>query len=777
MISVLTSFYVCLFLLFTTSSQEAPDKVIQEDDIFMSNASVMLIIEPNSGAIIDANVAAVSYYGYDREILLSMNISQINTLSPEEIKQERLKALSQERNYFIFKHRLQNGTIRDVEVYSYPYISLEGDKLLLSTIYDITADIAEEALKRKARLTIFLLSMSLIVGLLLISILIYRNNKKQKSYSKEIKDMIQHMQEGFAVFEIISDKDGVPVDYMYKTVNKAFDILTGIESEKTLNKLASTVYTVEDELFTEVLAVLVAGLMPISFIVYSKQLNSHYQVSMYQTKPGFFVMTLIDLSTTKELEENLNDEQSFLKTALHSIGDGIIVINNKGYIKVMNRIAEQMTGWISEELLDKELCQFIKIYDDQNKHICEPSLEYSEFDNKDKFDHKVMMLVSRTGMEIPVVVTIRTINQNKLHENRYMIVIKDVKVIRDHEEEIRHMKDYDVLTNIYNRRFFESYLIRSDAMRFYPNTIAIIDINGLKLINDAFGFNKGNEVINKIVGLIQQQLRTNDIFARVGGDEFAILLPGTSSEDSERIVERIHKVIDTEIIKRIKISVSIGTATQKNRKESLVQVFSEAEKHIASIKLTENQSGKNRIIQAILRMLHEKSVREKIHSEHVSRLCYQIGDSMQLSHETLNDLKIAGLLHDIGKISVSEMILNKPAGLTEEEYTELKKHTESGYKILKTVDTYSRLAEYVLYHHEHWNGKGYPKGLQGEDIPFVSRIITVADAFEAMTADRPYRKGMKYDDAMQELLRCAGTQFDSNIVSAINKLYRQGELD
>lgn len=137
---------------------------------------------------------------------------------------------------------------------------------------------------------------------------------------------------------------------------------------------------------------------------------------------------------------------------------------------------------------------------------------------------------------------------------------------------------------------------------------------------------------------------------------------------------------------------------------------------------------------------------------------------MNLSHDVLNEIEIAGLMHDIGKISVSEAVLNKPDRLTESEYEEIKRHPESGYQILKAVDSYSFLAEYALSHHERWDGEGYPRGLKGEEIPMIARIISVADAFEAMTSERPYRKAMSEEEAYAELKRHAGTQFDPAIV-------------
>ena len=212
--------------------------------------------------------------------------------------------------------------------------------------------------------------------------------------------------------------------------------------------------------------------------------------------------------------------------------------------------------------------------------------------------------------------------------------------------------------------------------------------------------------------------------------------------------------------------MSIGWETKINSLEEIKEVYSKAEDYMYRKKITESQSMRNQTIKVIMHTLHEANSREKIHSERVSKLCRTIGETMKMEEEVLKELEITGLMHDIGKIAINNNILNKPGKLTEAEYEEIKRHPEISYHILKSADVYTRLADYVLSHHERWDGKGYPRGLSGEEIPFVARIITVADAYEAMTANRPYKEALSHESAMEELKRCAGTQFDPAIVAA-----------
>ena len=174
---------------------------------------------------------------------------------------------------------------------------------------------------------------------------------------------------------------------------------------------------------------------------------------------------------------------------------------------------------------------------------------------------------------------------------------------------------------------------------------------------------------------------------------------------------------------------------------------------------------KSQTINTVLHHINANYEQEHIHTEKVSQYCEAIAKAMGLNKKEVANIKNAAALHDIGKIMVPPQILNKPDKLTQEEYAIIKRHPEIGYQMLKSVDEHVMLAEYVLHHHERWDGTGYPEGLAGENIPLYSRMIAVADAYEAMTAIRPYQKTKTKEEAVTELIRCAGSQFDPEIVT------------
>jgi len=344
-------------------------------------------------------------------------------------------------------------------------------------------------------------------------------------------------------------------------------------------------------------------------------------------------------------------------------------------------------------------------------------------------------------------------------------VSRNIEERKKAEQEILYLSYRDQLTGLYNRRFYEEELKRLDVERNLPLTLVMGDVNGLKLINDSFGHVMGDELLQKVANVISKGCRADDIIARLGGDEFVIILPKTDAFEAEQIIRRIQALSLEEKVGSIELSISFGYETKVNDQEEIAQIFKKAEDHMYQKKLFESPSMRGKTIQAITNTLHEKNKREEAHSHRVSKFCETMGIALNLLEAEIKELKTVGLLHDIGKIAIDETILNKPGKLTDDEGEEIKRHPEIGYRILSTVNDLSDMANYVLYHHERWDGKGYPKGLKGEEIPFVSRIITIADAYDAMTSERSYRSALLEAIAIAELQKNAGIQFEPELVS------------
>lgn len=338
------------------------------------------------------------------------------------------------------------------------------------------------------------------------------------------------------------------------------------------------------------------------------------------------------------------------------------------------------------------------------------------------------------------------------------------------EKKIEYLSFHDPLTKLYNRRFFEEELKRLNVARNIPLALLIIDVNGLKLVNDAFGHTKGDEMIRKVANVLKSSCRADDIISRIGGDEFAILLPKTSDEKAFKLTKRIHQQVAKERIEALPISLSCGWSIKKKKTECMTNIFKQAEDNMYKSKISDRSSHRHHSIKLIMGTLYQKMPLELEHSNRVSELSKKLGLASNLSYSALNELATAATLHDIGKIAIADDILNKKSPLSSQQWQTITRHPEVGYSILSSVGDYAMLAEYVLAHHERWDGKGYPRGLKAKEIPLISRIITIADAFDAMTNNRPYRKSRSITEALAELKKQAGSQFDPDLIAVFLKI-------
>ena len=360
-----------------------------------------------------------------------------------------------------------------------------------------------------------------------------------------------------------------------------------------------------------------------------------------------------------------------------------------------------------------------------------------------------------------------------LHKDEHGKILKVIGTIQDVTEQKQRQKElaflgyHDQLTGLYNRRFFEEEKMRLDTDRQLPLSVIIADVDGLKLINDGFGYLSGDKLLTEAADIISACCRAEDIVSRIGGDEFCILLPKTTAEAAKNIGQRIHSLCENKPIDlgegTIRMSISMGQDTKTRSEISLSEVIINAENSMRRKKLLERKSVRSDLMSSIKATMLEKSHETAEHAERLVNLSRAIGLQLNLPEDKLFDLELATTLHDIGKMGIDQQILLKAGKLTNKEWIEIKKHPEAGYRIAQATSELMPISDYILSHHERWDGKGYPQGLKQEEIPLLARIINIVDSYDAMTQDRPYRRAMTIEEAEAEIICNAGTQFDPNI--------------
>lgn len=496
-----------------------------------------------------------------------------------------------------------------------------------------------------------------------------------------------------------------------------------------------------------------------------KLINTAHKVILYPIKDkSDNVIAAIeithDISENIRLEKERDYQLSFLQELLDAIPNPVYYKDTKGTYLGGNKAFSQFIGKTNKDFIGKSV---YNIFPKELAHTYEKmDSDLLASEGSQEYEYKIY---NQSNMLRDVIFSKAKFSKEDGSTGGLVGVIIDITRRKETEKQLTYLSKYDVLTGVYNRGFFEKEIYQTGDHADTPVGLIICDIDGLKLINDTLGHLAGDQLLISTVKIIKKCCAPANMIARTGGDEFAVFVPNTSKSYLENACNNIKKEVlqynDQNQHTYLSISVGYAFTSEIN---NMQQLYKEADNNMYRTKLHSNKSLLGGIITAITQILNARDFVTHGNANRLKELVTKLAKKINFPDSQIADLRLFAQFHDIGKIGIPDRILFKPIPLTDEEAVEMKLHTEIGYRISRSIPDFFHLSEWILRHHEWWNGNGYPLGLKQEEIPLECRILSIVDAYDAMTSDRPYRRAMTQEAAVAELQRCSGTQFDPTLV-------------
>ncbi|MBM7555824.1 diguanylate cyclase [Halanaerobacter jeridensis] len=452
---------------------------------------------------------------------------------------------------------------------------------------------------------------------------------------------------------------------------------------------------------------------------------------------------------------------------LETMEEGLLTCDVEGKIKRINKSTKQLLGYQEEELLNYHLSNIFASQEDKEAFELNT---YKDTKQSYIFKSEEKMLLTNDNEVIPCLFSASILRDNWEQVLGLVCTFQDITKLKEAEKSLTHLTYHDQLTTLYNRTYLDQELKKINATEKVAVALIMIDLNGLKLINDGFGHEAGDKILQRAADLLEKSCRSEDIVCRWGGDEFVIVLFNVNNKVVDQIRKRIKQACAESPADPISISLALGSSIKEKAEEDIYEILKEAEDEMYKNKLIQHKIVQNDTLNTLVKTLQNKSFETDRHMQRLEELGSSLGSKIGLSDVELKELSLLASLHDIGKVTIVEKILKKAGPLTDKEWAIMKNHSEAGYRIASATDEFAHIAEEILHHHEWWDGSGYPKGLQGEEIPLLARVIAIIDAYEVMTSGRSYQEAISKKEAEKELENCSGKQFDPRLVEMFLEL-------
>jgi diguanylate cyclase (GGDEF)-like protein/putative nucleotidyltransferase with HDIG domain/PAS domain S-box-containing protein len=464
-----------------------------------------------------------------------------------------------------------------------------------------------------------------------------------------------------------------------------------------------------------------------------------------------------DVTEQVNLNESMKKTEFLNQILFKHTPVGLAWFDIKGNVVASNEHLKKIFGESINHILENNL---LEIQDHHLRELVKDTLKGFKGYYENKYVNDFDQTIHFRAIFIPL---------QDQHDHTFggICIVENMTEYYENKIEYEELKTVDRLTNTFRRTYFHEYIHQPSHINKAFGLI-IADINGLKYLNEAFGLDFGDQVIREVAQSISRVIDQRGVVFRVGGDSFVVLIEEDDVDDIDGIIKNLKSCFKKIQYQQVQISVSMGFAV-KSKNESFEPIILKAEEMLNKNKVLDGTSVNVETINLMMNTLFEKSRKFMEHSRRVSLWSEKLAKAADLEDFQIKQVKLAALLHDIGKVNVDAYLLNKIEPLTKNEIELLRKHPEVGYRILQAVERYEEIAQIVLEHHERFDGNGYPEGKKGKDISIGARILAISDSFDAMLDERPYRKQFTRDQAIQELIDNKHKQFDPELVDIFIK--------
>ncbi len=751
-------------------SREVQDTTGQTLDsvLFASHPQPLWVYEVGTLRFLAVNDEALARYGYTRDEFLSLSVPNLHPADDVPVFREAIKKRPSGTTVSgPWQHQYKDGTRVTVEISGHD-TQFAGRAARLIAVQDISERLQDEA-----------------------------TLQHERTFSAAILDTV-------GALVAVVDRKARLVRF-----NKACEALTGYAEADVLGKHVGTLLLLPEErpgvqaMFEQ----LCAGNFPNTHEnCWVAKSGGRHQISWANTalldeagQVEFVVATGIDVTERRQMEASLEAAQHNYQAIFENALEGIFQTTEDGRYLAVNPALAALYGYSSPEQLKAQ------ITDVQHQLYADPR-DRERFVAQMRAEGVVsgfeVQIVRKDGTTIWIAEHARAVCDAQGEFLCYEGTVQNITERKALEAERERLlqeavaqADRDPLTSLLNHRAFH-HRLEEEADRALrtgqPLSIAVLDLDNFKFFNDAYGHASGDDVLRQVAQALAGECRSYDTLARFGGDEFAILMPHTEPGKGAALARRLRASLsrlgyhppgyDT----TIPLGVTVGVATFPDDAPTRLEALSLADERLLRAKSGEGEdevaatlraslmsslSGFS-MLDALVAAVDNKDRYTRHHSEHVMSLCLQMAREMDMDAPSRHTLAVAALLHDVGKIGVPDRILRKPGALSEDEFGAVQQHPMMGAIIVGAVAGLEETLDCVRHHHERWDGRGYPLGLAGEAIPPLARLMAVADAYSAMTMDRPYRKAKEEAEALAILQAGAGTQWDMACVQAMVRARR-----